>query len=117
MQEGNNLIGVTFFVTLVALMVTALVFPKVLWFAKKHNIMDNPNARKLQRTPVPVMGGIAVYIGVLIGFMILAYLYTDPIILISLLAMTVMQKVGIWMISVIYPQDSVSCLRWYLSVC
>lgn len=96
MQEGNNLIGVTFFVTLVALMVTALVFPKVLWFAKKHNIMDNPNARKLQRTPVPVMGGIAVYVGVLIGFLILAYLYTDPIILISLLAMTVMQIVGIW---------------------
>ena len=48
---------------LVALTVTALVFPYVLRYAKKHKLVDNPNYRKLQRVPVPVIGGTAVFIG------------------------------------------------------
>ena len=31
------------------------------------NIVDNPDARKLQRTPVPVLGGVAVFFGVVIA--------------------------------------------------
>ena len=31
--------------------------------------MDNPDARKLQKTPIPVMGGIAVFFGVAFGIM------------------------------------------------
>lgn len=91
--ESSGWIG---FVASIALVVTAMVFPKVLAFAKKHNIMDNPNARKLQRTPVPVLGGIAVYIGILMGFLILACFHADPVILLGLVAMTIMQMVGIW---------------------
>ena len=41
---------------LIAFIVTLVMYPLVLAFAKKHNIVDNPNARKLQRVPVPVMG-------------------------------------------------------------
>ena len=51
---------------IVAFIVTMLVFPKVLAFAKAHNIVDNPNARKLQRVPVPMMGGAAIMIGILV---------------------------------------------------
>ena len=52
---------------LVAFLVTMLVYPHVLTFARKHHIVDNPNARKLQRVPVPVMGGTTVFIGFLEG--------------------------------------------------
>ena len=41
--------------------------PKVLKIAILKNLVDNPDARKLQRNPVPVMGGIAVFFGIAIG--------------------------------------------------
>ena len=51
---------------LFAFVVTMLIYPHVLSFAKRHNIVDNPNARKLQRVPVPMMGGAAVLIGIFV---------------------------------------------------
>jgi UDP-N-acetylmuramyl pentapeptide phosphotransferase/UDP-N-acetylglucosamine-1-phosphate transferase len=43
------------------------VYFKVLRIAKKKQIVDNPNARKLQKTPVPILGGIAVFFGIETG--------------------------------------------------
>lgn len=54
---------------LIALVCTSWIHPYVLKVAKTKNIVDNPNARKLQRTPVPVMGGLTVVFGVLSGLM------------------------------------------------
>ena len=83
-------------IPLIAFAVTTMVFPKVLRFAKKHQIVDSPNARKLQRTPTPVLGGVAVYLGILMGFLIMGTFHEDTIILWSLVAMTFMQIIGIW---------------------
>jgi len=47
-----------------AFAISALVYPFILKIALKFNIVDNPDARKLQREPVPVMGGYAVFCGV-----------------------------------------------------
>ena len=52
---------------LVALLTVILVHPKIVGFAQKHRIVDNPDARKLQRCPVPVMGGVAVFVGLAVG--------------------------------------------------
>ena len=49
----------------ISFVVTTVMYPYVLRFARRHGIVDNPCARKLQRVPVPVMGGTAVYIGLL----------------------------------------------------
>ena len=49
---------------IVALAVSSIAYPFVIKFAKKHNIVDNPNARKLQREPIPVLGGCTVFIGI-----------------------------------------------------
>lgn len=43
------------------------IFMKVLKIAKVKGLTDNPNARKLQKTPVPVLGGIAVVFGLMMG--------------------------------------------------
>ena len=43
--------------------------PHILNIAKEKNIVDNPDARKLQRIPIPVMGGIAVVFGLMVGIM------------------------------------------------
>lgn len=42
---------------------------KILKIAKDKNLVDNPDARKLQKTPIPVLGGIAVFFGVISGML------------------------------------------------
>lgn len=83
-------------ISLFAFIVTTFVFPKVLRFAKKHQVVDSPNGRKLQRTPIPVLGGVAVYLGIVMGYLILASYLPEPIIMWCLAAMTIMQIIGIW---------------------
>ena len=80
----------------VAFLVTTLVFPKILKFAKHHHIVDNPNTRKLQRYPIPVLGGVAVFLGILMGYLVLASFLTEPVILWTLMTMTIMMIIGIW---------------------
>ena len=55
---------VSFFVAFFA---TLWIHPKVLKIAIMKNLVDNPDARKLQRKPTPVMGGIAVFFGLILG--------------------------------------------------
>ena len=52
---------------LVAFIATLWIHPKVLKIAIMKNLVDNPDARKLQRNPTPVMGGIAVFFGLILG--------------------------------------------------
>ncbi|MBQ6085461.1 MAG: undecaprenyl/decaprenyl-phosphate alpha-N-acetylglucosaminyl 1-phosphate transferase [Bacteroidaceae bacterium] len=54
---------------LVSLVAVRWVFFKVLRIANEKEIVDNPEARKLQKEPVPVLGGIAVLFGVLCGLL------------------------------------------------
>ena len=65
-MDMASLVGVLI-AMLTALLVVALVHPRVVEFATKRQIVDNPNARKLQRNPVPVMGGVAVFFGLVVG--------------------------------------------------
>lgn len=51
----------------IAFIATLCVYSPILKIAKSKNIVDNPEARKLQKEPVPVMGGIAVFFGVVVG--------------------------------------------------
>ena len=51
----------------VSLTVSAVAYPFVLHYARRHRIVDNPDARKVHRLSIPVMGGVAVYAGVFAG--------------------------------------------------
>ena len=51
-----------------ALLLVGWIHPRLVKIALLKNIVDNPDARKLQRTPVPVLGGVAVFFGVVIAF-------------------------------------------------
>lgn len=53
-----------------ALFAVTWVYFKILKIAKDKALVDNPDARKLQKTPVPVMGGIAVFFGMAVGVLI-----------------------------------------------
>lgn len=60
----------------VALLCTSWIYPYILKVALTKNIVDNPDARKLQRVPVPVLGGLTVVFGIMAGIMSFKYLGT-----------------------------------------
>lgn len=49
--------------SIVSLGISWKVYPTVYRYAIKHHIVDQPNSRKLQKQPVPVLGGSAIAIG------------------------------------------------------
>ena len=56
-----------FITSLIAVLGVCWIHPRLVAIALDKNIVDNPDARKLQRKPVPVLGGIAVFFGTVIG--------------------------------------------------
>lgn len=46
------------------------VYPKTLRIAKTRNLMDRPCDRKIQKEPVPSLGGVAVAFGVFMGVLV-----------------------------------------------
>lgn len=60
--------------TVVALVSVMWIYRKVLRIAQTRNLMDNPETRKLQEKPIPVLGGVAVFFGLLAGLMTAAVL-------------------------------------------
>lgn len=61
-----------------ALIAVHWIFMKILKIAMVKGLVDNPDIRKLQKNPVPVLGGIAVFFGFLFG--LLAYAGTSIIV-------------------------------------
>jgi UDP-N-acetylmuramyl pentapeptide phosphotransferase/UDP-N-acetylglucosamine-1-phosphate transferase len=53
--------------SVVALFAVRWVYFRILKIAKNKDLVDDPDARKLQKEPVPVMGGIAVFWGMVSG--------------------------------------------------
>ena len=56
-----------FIAAMASLMAVRWIYFRVLNFARMKNISDCPDERKLQRRPVPVMGGVAVFFGFVFG--------------------------------------------------
>ncbi len=80
---------------LTAFLATCFIYPKVLRIALDKNIVDNPDARKLQRVPVPVLGGAPGFFGVMAG-LCCASLFVDCSSLFPVVAsMVVILMIGI----------------------
>lgn len=59
----------------IALVSTWWIFKKVLKIAVLKNIVDNPDARKIQKVPTPVLGGIAVFFGMILSMTVTGLFY------------------------------------------
>ena len=90
----NWMIGIL--VMMVAMVTSMMVFPWALKYAKDHGIVDNPNARKLQRVPVPVFGGVVVYSGILAGGLALSAFMWNWVMVYGIIGMTIMLLIGVW---------------------
>ena len=94
--DDMNLSLVAFICTLVAMFTSALVFPFALNYALKHDIVDQPNARKLQRSPVPVFGGVIVFSGILAGAVVLQLFFNSEMLMWIMLSIMLMMAIGTW---------------------
>ena len=52
---------------LVAAVLTAAITPFVRQWVEKHNVVDQPEARRVNTTPKPRAGGVAIYLGFVIA--------------------------------------------------
>lgn len=79
---------------LLALFFTALVHPLIVRMAVSRNMFDNPDRRKLQARPVPVMGGLAVFFGIVVGAGATSVFFNSYALFTCVITMTVMMYVG-----------------------
>ena len=77
-----------------AMIATFWIHPIILKIAILKNLVDNPDARKLQRNPVPVMGGIAVFFGIIIGISCSQFTEPSRYLFILIAAMVIMLYIG-----------------------
>ena len=79
---------------MISLVVASLMHQPILRVAKKYGIYDNPDARKLQRIPIPVMGGFVVFAGAIIGSLCYWFVHDCTAIIPIQVAMVVMLLLG-----------------------
>ena len=79
---------------LVALTTTWAIYGPTLKIALSKGIVDNPEARKLQKRPVPTLGGVVVFFGIAVGLMFFKTMFYQTALLPVLAAMVIMLYLG-----------------------
>jgi len=85
----------TLFIFVVALSFALTGTPLVRRLAQRLGFLDRPAARKLQTSPIPLMGGVAIYIGVVLTLIIFRRHYL-PELLSILGGATLLAVLGLW---------------------
>lgn len=78
----------------VAFLAVSWIHPRMVELAIRKNIVDKPDYRKLQRDPVPVLGGMAVFFGIIIGLGFVSPFYDSSQMSLILAVMTLMLYIG-----------------------
>jgi UDP-GlcNAc:undecaprenyl-phosphate/decaprenyl-phosphate GlcNAc-1-phosphate transferase len=68
LQLGDFKLALLCLVT--AFIVTLLAIPPLIYFIKKYKLFDQPSARKEHTTPIPTMGGLAIFTGMCAALLI-----------------------------------------------
>lgn len=71
-----------------------LIHPAIVKMAIVRGLTDNPNARKLQKTPVPVMGGMAVFFGIIVSAGVTSIVFNSYALFTCVVTMTMMMYMG-----------------------
>ncbi len=106
-----------FILFIVAFMVTVAAVPLVRSFAIKHDIVDHPGARRVNKQPIPRLGGVAMYAGLLAAFAVeyileLAHVLPGPFSLAQGSGVSMVGvMIGITFIVVVGVIDDVQSLR------
>ena len=68
-----------FLIVFVTFLVSVLLVPIVKKIAQHIGAMDIPNARKVHKVPIPRLGGLAIYIAFLFGYILYGQISTQMI--------------------------------------
>lgn len=82
-------------VFIISMLAANLVFRPILNISKQKGIVDNPDARKLQKEPIPILGGAAVFFGIMMGITFFKTWYNYVNIFPVISAMVMMLYIGI----------------------
>lgn len=77
-----------------ALLCVVAVHPTMVRIAHLKEIVDVPNARKLQKTPIPILGGVCVFLGIIVGLGFTCIYEDCADLFVVVMAMTVMLYTG-----------------------
>jgi UDP-GlcNAc:undecaprenyl-phosphate GlcNAc-1-phosphate transferase len=88
-------------ITPVIVFITALVFalagtPLARRIAPRLGIVDHPSARKLHVKPVPLMGGAAIYVGVVLALLLLGNPFRSSELAGILIGASILALMGLW---------------------
>ncbi|MBR3123749.1 MAG: undecaprenyl/decaprenyl-phosphate alpha-N-acetylglucosaminyl 1-phosphate transferase [Prevotella sp.] len=72
-----------------------MVHPLIIRLARKMQILDRPDTRKLQEYPIPVLGGVAVIWGIIVGAGVTSMFFNSNALFPSVVAITVMLYIGL----------------------
>ncbi|MBS4195722.1 glycosyltransferase family 4 protein [Lederbergia citri] len=65
-----------FIAFIISFAVSIIITPFVISMAEKYNFLDIPNGRKIHQSPIPRIGGLAIFIGTISGLLYLNQLVT-----------------------------------------
>jgi UDP-GlcNAc:undecaprenyl-phosphate GlcNAc-1-phosphate transferase len=89
-------IGSLLLIFLAALVFSVLAVPVVQRVARRYDVLDAPSARKIHASPVPLLGGLAIYIAVIVGLILFGHLEYVQQMASILIGATMMSVLGIW---------------------
>lgn len=72
--EPGLAIGPLLVIFMGALVLSVLATPMAKRVARRYSVMDAPSARKVHASPVPLLGGVAIYLGVLGSLLLFGHL-------------------------------------------
>ncbi|TKG91908.1 undecaprenyl/decaprenyl-phosphate alpha-N-acetylglucosaminyl 1-phosphate transferase [Puteibacter caeruleilacunae] len=78
-----------------AIVIVLLTIPKLIVIAHNKNIVDNPDHRKLNRIPIPTLGGIGIFLGIVVSSVLFTSKIEMPGLRFIFTGMTLLLYVGI----------------------
>ena len=77
---------------IVAMLTSILMNPIIIKLAYKKHLTDTPNYRKLQKKPIPVLGGMSVYLALVMGLFFSNFFYPTDRLYVVIAGMSVIRS-------------------------
>ena len=81
---------------LIALAVSILIIPQIIYLTKKFNLLDKPNQRSSHKSPTPTLGGIGIFAGLIISTAVSLKIFGLEIPSIMYVATSLLFISGLW---------------------
>lgn len=78
-----------------AMTATSLIHPRLVKLARSKHFVDKPNYRKLNKVPIPVLGGFGVFASLVVTFGVITMFFDSSALFVPFTAMSIMAFTGL----------------------